>query len=424
MSQRFEEHNIAQDASLGRDRRPADRGAALEIRVVGDTYEGFVVIDSIVDNRSAGGVRIAHDLRMDEVSALAREMTFKFSLFDLPRGGAKAGLALASGLDRDTREAALRDFGRKLAPLVNNGIYSPGMDMNCGPDELRAIYRGAGIDLGTPTDTSWFTAISVFHALESCYDRLGIHDRPVDLAIEGFGSVARHLADRLDPVRYRIVAVATIEGAVIAHHGTGFEPTALAAKKQARGDAFVLDLPGERVDRDAVLRASCDILLPSSRTWVITPEIARAVHARVIVPIANAPYVDGTIEILHAAGVICLPGYLSNVGGVLASSLFDQGMSRTAVEELFATEFRAMVDAIVALAGHEGRPVTDVAEDLARAHFPARSTLRDRSVQERVYERFLKPRLPRSIRARRARATFVENSARLQREIKSRESKT
>lgn len=410
--------------SAGSGRIRADRSTGLEIRVAGEHYEGFVVIDSIVENRSAGGVRIAEDLRIDEVTALAREMTFKFSLFDLPRGGAKAGVALPANLDRATREAALHEFGRKLAPLLRNGIYSPGMDMNCGPDELRAIYAGAGIDLGTPTDTGWFTAISVFHALRACHDRLGIHDRPLDLAIEGFGSVARHLADRLDPEQYRIVAVATIDGAVLAPQGTGFEPRALAEQKRQRGDAFVLELPGERVDRDAVLQARCDILLPSSRTWVITPELARGVHAKAIVPIANAPYVEGTIEILHAAGVVCLPGYLSNVGGVLASSLYDQGLGRSEVERLFATEFRSMVDAIVALAGHQGRPVTEVAEELAKAHFPARSIVRDRSLPERVYERFLKRRLPRSIRARRARATFVENAARLRREIESRESKT
>lgn len=404
------------DASPG-DAVQSGRAGVLELHVRGEHYEGHVVIDTVVENRSAGGVRIAEDLPVEEVAALAREMSYKFALFDLPRGGAKAGVRLAGGLDLQARRAALVDFGRCLAPIIGNGIYSPGMDMNCGPDELRAIYRGAGIELGTPTDTSWFTALSVFHALEAGRERLALGDRPCTIAIEGFGSVARHLADRLHPDRYRIVAVATIEGSVLAPTPEGFDPADLSARKRERGDSFVLDLPGTRVERDDVLRARCDVLLPSSRTWVITPAVARGVVARAVVPIANAPYSGDAVAILHAAGAVCLPGYLSNVGGVLASSLFDQGVPRAEIEHLFATDFRWVCDAALALARAQHRPVTDVVEELAKSHLPARGVARRRSLAEKVFDRFLRRRLPRAVRAREARRRFVANATRLRTEI-------
>jgi hypothetical protein len=104
----------------------------LSIRIAGDGYEGFVVVDSLVGDTSAGGVRIYDDLELAEIGDLAREMSLKYALFRLPRGGAKAGLRLAPGLSGEERLRALRDFGRKLGPIVRNGIYNPGMDMNCG----------------------------------------------------------------------------------------------------------------------------------------------------------------------------------------------------------------------------------------------------------------------------------------------------
>lgn len=394
--------------------RTAVRGVDLQVH--GDHYEGFVGIDSIVHARSAGGVRIAADLAIDEIRELAHEMSLKYALFLLPRGGAKAGIRMSADLDPDTRRAALEDFGRQLAPILCNGIYSPGMDMNCGPDDLRSIYRGAGIHLGEITDTSWFTAISVYHALQAAAAQLE-RSRPLRLAIEGFGSVARHLAERLDPAEFCIEWVATLAGA--RHLRAEVAPAELAAAKAAKGDAFVLGLEGEECSRDDVLRADVDILLPSSRTWVIDDAIAAGLGAASIVPIANAPFAGESVRILHERGVSLMPGYLSNCGGVLASSLYDQGLGRAVVEGLFASEYRPIVDGVLAVAAAQGRAGTAVAEEVAIAHMSTREAMPHRSLAQRIYERFLARKMPRSHRARKARTTFVRNCRTVQAELRA-----
>lgn len=391
------------------------RHPSMSIRVTGPDYEGHVVIDTLVQDRSAGGVRIADDLPVEEVHELAREMSLKYSLFHLPRGGAKSGVRMDSGLDPARRLAALEDFGRKLAPILGNGIYSPGMDMNCGPDELRAIYRGAGIQLAGITDTSWFTALGVFHAVEATAARLGIEGRPVALAIEGFGSVARHLMDRLHPDRYRIRSIATIVGAVRGREP--FTPAELAGARDRHRDELVHHLDGEAGSREDVLTDEVDILLPSSRIHAITDEVARALRARAVVPIANAPYVGGAVATLHGRGVVCLPGYLSNCGGVLASSLADQGLPVPDVEDLFATRYRTIVEGILRAAASAGRPATEVAEALAEGHMPERLVRRPRPLPRRIYDRFLGPRRPVSMKAAAARRDFLERTARVVTEI-------
>jgi glutamate dehydrogenase (NAD(P)+) len=387
--------------------RVGSAARGFDLNVHGDDYEGFVGIDTIVHGRSAGGVRIADDLALDEIRALASEMSLKYALFHLPRGGAKAGIRMPSSLSAEDRREALMDFGRQLAPILCNGIYSPGMDMNCGPEDLQSIYRGAGIEVGAITDTSWFTAISVYHALQAAAATLD-RPRPLKLAVEGFGSVARHLSDRLDPSEFSIEWVATLEGAV--HLSSNMEPTELAALKAAQGDHFVLELDGEGCTRDDVLRAPADIVLPSSRTWVIDDDIAREFSAEAIVPIANAPFTGDSVEILHDRGVALMPGYLSNCGGVLASSLFDQGIGRREVEALFAEEFRPIVDGVLEVAKSTRRPGTEIAEAVARAHMGSRPSMPQRSLVRRVYERFLARKMPRAWRARQARAEFVRNS--------------
>jgi hypothetical protein len=401
------------DVSTG---EPASAGQArpgMSILVSGEDYEGHVVIDTLVNDRSAGGVRIADDLPLEEVRELAREMSLKYALFLLPRGGAKSGIRMPLDLDPERRDAALEDFGRKLGAIIGNGIYSPGMDMNCGPDELRAIYRGAGIELGAVTDTSWFTAMGVYHSVCAAADALAIDGRPVRLSIEGFGSVARHLMDRLDPDRFELVSVATIEGAV---RGP-FRPADLARARDASGDRFVNEIEGERVGRADVLAEDVDIALPSSRVHSITAEIARDLRAKAVVPIANAPYVDGTIDILSARGVVCLPGYVSNCGGVLASSLADQGLPVPEVEQLFAGPYRQIVDGILRVAVTTGRPGTAVAEELARMHMPERARRVWRSLPQRVYDRFVKPRRPAGMKAASARNDFLRSADRVLGEI-------
>src|ERR1039457_44521 len=158
----------------------------ISIDLAGGTAAAYVVIDTATNGTSSGGVRIAEDISQQEIRALSREMTLKFSFIGLPRGGAKSGVMMPAGTTVEQKRAILYEFGRRLAPIIEKGVYYPGMDMNCGPDDLRAIYAGAGFPLGAITDTSYFTAISIFNAIEAVRQGCA-SDRPLTVAIEGFG---------------------------------------------------------------------------------------------------------------------------------------------------------------------------------------------------------------------------------------------
>ena len=138
-------------------RAPRSPGAArpgMSILASGDDYEGYVVIDTLVDDRSAGGVRIADDLPLDEVRELAGEMSLKYALFLLPRGGAKSGIAHGRRIwIPERRNAALEDFGRKLGADHRQRDLQPrhGHELRPGPAAGDLPRRGDRTRTRSPT---------------------------------------------------------------------------------------------------------------------------------------------------------------------------------------------------------------------------------------------------------------------------------
>jgi glutamate dehydrogenase (NAD(P)+) len=67
---------------------------------------GYLAIDSVVNGRSYGGVRIYPDLPPVLMTQLARVMTLKHGFVGLPLGGAKAGIAADSEMPGQQTGAA------------------------------------------------------------------------------------------------------------------------------------------------------------------------------------------------------------------------------------------------------------------------------------------------------------------------------
>lgn len=333
--------------------------------------EGHAVIDSLVKGTSSGGVRIASDLEIEEVRMLAAEMTLKYAFCGLPRGGAKCGIRMPANLTRQQKLAALEDVGRRLRAIISSGIYYPGMDMNCGPEELEAIYRGAGFTLGRMTDTSLYTAVFAAEAVRACADAAFPGDNPLTLAVEGFGKVASHLAAMLEPERFRIVGLSTVRGAV--HHPDGFSLAALRESRSIHGDALIEHLPGRKLDSmEDVLFLPVDILVPAARVGSIRMGNAERVAARCVVPVANAPCTPEALETLHRRKIPVLPGFVCNAGGVLGSSLFDRGVAHPDVQRIAAGPYRQAVTALLRRSAELGTQPAKLARHVAHEVIGAR----------------------------------------------------
>jgi glutamate dehydrogenase (NAD(P)+) len=353
---------------------------------------GYVVIDSILNNTSSGGVRITEDISLEEIKAMAAEMTLKYNFIGLNRGGAKSGIKIPDNTSSKDRKKLLAEFGRRLGPIMRAGIYYPGRDMNCSEEDLSLIYKGAGFSLGKVTDTSFFTAISLENAVMACKEVYGFKD-PVKVAIEGFGSVGRFLAERLNPEAFHIVGVSTRNGAIYRQEGLSLDM--LLEYKKEYGDDFVLKFKdAEKIEKKKVLHLDVDILIPCARTWSINEDNVNNIKSRLIVPGANVPYTDGALEILHKKGTVCLPGFVCNSGGVYGSSMFDRRITLKKIELLSETYFKRAIRALLVKSNELQISPVNLAVMIAKMRFERQKI---KCENPAVYKKIMKRTLPRRL---------------------------
>lgn len=276
------------------------------------SVDGEIVFDMDPDvvSPAAGGTRLAAGVTIDEVAALARAMTYKFSAFEIRMGGAKAGIRPRLLSSRAETIAAYVD---EVRPLVEQRRFLTGPDIGTYHDDFVSLDDGRLFDQsvgGVPVE-DLITGRGVVAAAEAW---LGSLDGRT-VAIEGFGTVGGGVARDVVRRGGRVVAVSTERGAVA--EGRGFDLDELFEARAAHGDEFV-----HRLDREVHLprelhELPVDVLVPGARVGVYTAELGDKVQAAVIAPAANVPYTAAGLDVLRGNRVVCLPDFVCNAGATL-----------------------------------------------------------------------------------------------------------
>lgn len=299
-----------------------------------DVYEpkcglrGVLVVDNSIAGPCGGGTRMAPDITVDEVAALARGMTYKFAAFGLPRGGSKAGIFADPRMDPSRRRDILLAFGRALAPFLRERDVAIGPDMGVTVDDVKTIYEGAecpdvrsGLFAreveGDPA-AYHLTGYGVASAARVAVEHAGNSFKGATAAIEGFGQVGVGTARYADKWGAKVVAVSTIRGGV--YNPDGLDVEKLMALRRQHGDDCVLNYEGgEKIDPSRLYFLDVDVMVPGARPYVINAFNARDVRAKVVCSAANIAVTEEAEEVLFGAGVMCLPDFIVNSGGALAS---------------------------------------------------------------------------------------------------------
>ncbi len=295
----------------------------------------MVIIDNTALGPAIGGIRMAADISTEEVFRLARTMTWKNAAAGLPHGGAKAGILADPALPRNEKERLLRALGRAMADLTD---YIPGPDM--GTDEACMAYiydenrRATGrpkVTGGIPLDELGSTGFGLAVAAEQMAGHLGLSLVGARVAIQGFGNVGKAAAKFLEKSGARLVAASDSAGAI--YDPEGLNVAHLLAIKERQGK--VVEYPQARtIAPEAIFTLPCDILVPAARPDVITMANAPHLQARMILQGANIPLAAEAERYLHDQGVLTLPDFIVNAGGVITTAIeYRQG----SVTEAFAT---------------------------------------------------------------------------------------
>ncbi len=114
----------------------------------------------------------------------------------------------------------------------------------------------------------------------------------------------------------KVVAVSDIRGGIYSEKGFKFEELLAYAKKTGS----VAGYPGAKaITNEELIETDVDVLIPAAIEEQITSKNADKVKAKIVLELANGPTTPDADEILYKKGVLDLPDFLSNSGGVTVS---------------------------------------------------------------------------------------------------------
>jgi glutamate dehydrogenase/leucine dehydrogenase len=286
---------------------------------------GVVVVDTVSLGGAAGGTRMLPDITTEEIFQLARAMTHKFAILDFPIGGAKAGIWAEPSLHGPQRKELMLSFGKAVKPLLGAGI-TLAADMGTDNDDVADFFEGAEVPKkftglstqmvdGEPLEDHATGYGVVVAALSAC-QYAGVNIKNASVAIEGFGKVGGGVARYITESGAKVVAISTINGAI--YNKDGLDIRALLEARKTTGDKSVSEYKNAKHIRPQELYGlPVDILIPGARPYVITKKNAGNVRAKIISSIANIPMTEEAEAIIFKKGVLAVPDFISNAGGVI-----------------------------------------------------------------------------------------------------------
>ncbi len=303
--------------------------------------KAVLVIDNVARGPSIGGLRMAPDVSTEECFRLARAMTLKSSAADLPHGGGKVVIYGDPAMAKANKELLIRALAKALR-TEETFIFGPDMGTNeeCMAWVRDEIGRSVGLPReigGIPLDeigaTGWGLSQAVDVALPYCDFEL----KGARVVVQGFGAVGKHAARFLAAKGAMLVAASDSQGAV--HNPGGIDVAELIAMKQA-GKPVTAYENGKRLDREAVVDIECDIWIPAARPDVVNEQNVGRLRTRIVVEGANIPFTQGAEEALHEKGVLCVPDFIANAGGVICAAMEYQGASEAAAFQAIEEKIR------------------------------------------------------------------------------------
>ena len=328
--------------------------------------KAILVVDNVAAGPAIGRVRMAPDVSLEECFRLARAMTFKNAAAGLAHGGGKSVIFADPAMDPSRKEELVRAFACAIGPV---GDYIPGPDM--GTDEAAMAWvkdeigRSVGLPRevgGIPLDEIGATGFGLVAAAEVAQDHAGIDLEGARVAVQGFGSVGKHAARFFVEKGAILVAASDSRGTV--YDPGGLDVAALIIVKE-QGD-HVADLPqGDKLVGDAIVGVDCDIWVPAARPDVIRADNAGNVKAKLVVQGANIGVTEEAEAILAERGVVCVPDFISNAGGVICAAVEYHGGTEAQAFQTIDEKIRANTAEVLDRAKTGGIPPRTAAVAMA-----------------------------------------------------------
>jgi len=308
------------------------------------TFNAFRMKHNTARGPAKGGIRFHPHETADTVRALAMWMTWKCATVDIPLGGGKGGIICdPPALSQNELEKLCRGYVRQIWNQIGHEMDIPAPDVGSNPqcmlwmmDEYETItgahypgvITGKPVGMGGSLGRTEATGYGCIYVLK---DLLRILDTPPSstaASIQGFGNVAEYAARMYTELGGKVIAVSCWNQADTKAYtfkkADGCDIPQLVSIKDQYGSIDkdkALALGYEVLSGDAWLTQDVDILMPCALENQITPEVMPNIsnNVKIILEGANGPTTPDCDPLLNERGIILLPDFLANAGGVTCS---------------------------------------------------------------------------------------------------------
>ena len=296
------------------------------------TFTGFRVLYNNARGPGKGGIRFHPKESIDTVKALAAWMTWKCALANIPFGGAKGGVIVdTKGLSEPELEALSRQYIRAIGSFVGPFLDVPAPDVYTnaqimawmadeyskmhGRDEFGMI-TGKPLELWGSEGRFDATAVGGMYVLREAAKLKKMNLRNATVAIQGFGNAGNFAFDLVTRMfKSKVVAISDSSGGAYSEKGLDY-----AKLNEAKKRGSVEYCKGARkITNDELLELDVDVLIPAAIENQVTKANADKVGAKIVLELANGPVTPDADAILFNNGVLDMPDFLVNSGGVIVS---------------------------------------------------------------------------------------------------------
>ncbi len=296
-------------------------------------FKGFRVQYNTARGPAKGGIRWFPTETIDTVRALACWMTWKTSVVNIPLGSGKGGIICdPKSLSEGEKERLARGYIRAIGSFVGltkdvpaPDVYTNAQIMAWMMDEYETMtmehhpgmITGKPIEVGGAKGRFDATARGGIYVTRECAKAYGFDLKGKTCAVQGFGNAGQYAATLAqDILGMKVVAVTDSKSG--AYNPDGICAHELQDYKVA--NKTLAGFPNAKpITNEELLGLDVMVLFPAAMENTINEKTAASVKAKIVCELANGPTTPDGDAIMNKNGVIVIPDYLANAGGVTVS---------------------------------------------------------------------------------------------------------
>lgn len=344
--------------------------------------KGICVLHNTALGPAKGGIRMLPTVSVEEVFRLARAMTFKCAVAELPFGGGKSGIiADAQQMDKKKKEEIVRAFSRAIKHVCPSK-YVSAPDMYMGEEEMRwfadengsmkaCTGKPAEFGGGIPHELG-STGYGVYIASLAALKHAGIKIKDATFIVDGFGNVGTFAAKYLTEKGAKLVGVSDSKGAIYDSNGinsNGINYEELLKIKKETGSVINYS-NAERITNEELIEQEAVLFIPAAKANVINSRNYNKLKFKVIVEGANIVVEPGYEDKLDR-NIIIVPDFVANAGGVISSYVEYVGGKPEEVFPLVEKKIKKNTNIVLEKAKNDGTDARTAALNLAKERLKA-----------------------------------------------------